>query len=82
MLFPTDSGFVPPIVTANQHTVAIQVPSRPVAKVLIADANIFIAAPSANSSGKPGPTRANNVVRDLNGKTMLILDGGPCEVGL
>ena len=57
-------------------------PSHPVARALIALANAPLAAPSANSSGKPSPTRAEHVFRDLNGKIALILDGGPCDVGL
>lgn len=82
LLFPTDSGLVPPIITANQPTVAVRMPSHPVARALIAVADAPIAAPSANSSGKPSPTRAEHVLRDLNGKIELILDGGPCGVGL
>ena len=45
-------------------------------------ANVPIAAPSANSSGKPSPTQSTHVLRDLGGKIDLILDGGPCVVGL
>ncbi|KAF8192536.1 DHBP synthase RibB-like alpha/beta domain-containing protein [Pholiota molesta] len=66
----------------GQDTVAIRMPSHPVARALIALANTPLAAPSANTSGKPSPTRAEHVYRDLNGKVSLILDGGPCGVGL
>ncbi|KAI0921685.1 hypothetical protein AcW1_004414 [Taiwanofungus camphoratus] len=82
LLFPTEPSLIPPIITANQPTVAIRMPSHPVARALIAIANTPIAAPSANSSGKPSPTRAEHVVRDLDGKVGLVLDGGPCGVGL
>ncbi|KAF7792903.1 hypothetical protein EIP86_004005 [Pleurotus ostreatoroseus] len=82
LLFPNDASVVPPIITASQPTVAIRMPSHPVARALIAIADAPIAAPSANSSGKPSPTRAEHVLRDLEGKLDLILDGGPCGVGL
>ena len=82
LLFPVNGTQVPPIITANQPTVAIRMPSHPVARALIAVANAPIAAPSANSSGKPSPTRAEHVQRDLEGKVQLILDGGACGVGL
>ncbi|KAJ6624888.1 DHBP synthase RibB-like alpha/beta domain-containing protein [Mycena sp. CBHHK59/15] len=72
----------PPIITANQPTVAIRMPSHPVARALIAVANAPLAAPSANSSGKPSPTRAEHVRRDLDGKVGIILDGGACGVGV
>ncbi|KAH9951742.1 DHBP synthase RibB-like alpha/beta domain-containing protein [Amylocystis lapponica] len=82
LLFPADPSQIPPIITANQRTVAIRMPSHPVARALIAIANAPIAAPSANSSGKPSPTRAQHVFKDLDGKLGLILDGGQCGVGL
>lgn len=82
LLFPSDPSKIPSIITANQPTVAIRMPSHPVARALIAVANVPIAAPSANSSGKPSPTKAEHVLRDLNGKVDVILDGGACGVGL
>ena len=82
LLFPTEPSLIPPIITAKQPTVAIRMPSHPVAIALIAIADAPIAAPSANSSGKPSPTRAEHVRRDLDGKIELILDGGACGVGL
>ncbi|KAF7317746.1 Threonylcarbamoyl-AMP synthase [Mycena kentingensis (nom. inval.)] len=81
LLFPS-SGQVPGIVTAGQPTVAIRMPSHPVARALIAVADAPLAAPSANSSGKPSPTRAEHVQRDLDGKIGIVLDGGACGVGL
>lgn len=82
LLFPSDPSTVPQIVTANHPTVAIRMPSHPVARALIALVDAPIAAPSANSSGKPSPTRAEHVFKDLGSKLSLILDGGPCTVGL
>ncbi|KAL1738712.1 DHBP synthase RibB-like alpha/beta domain-containing protein [Schizophyllum fasciatum] len=82
MLFPRHAGLIPDIITAGQSTVAVRMPSHPVARALIAVANAPLAAPSANSSGKPSPTRAEHVYRDLGDKVDVILDGGPCGVGL
>ncbi|KXN83683.1 Threonylcarbamoyl-AMP synthase [Leucoagaricus sp. SymC.cos] len=70
------------IITAGQPSVAVRMPSHPVARALIAVTNRPLAAPSANTSGKPSPTKAEHVYRDLNGKVPLILDGGACDVGL
>ena len=82
LLFPADATKIPSIITANRPTVAVRMPSHPVARALIAVSNAPLAAPSANSSGRPSPTRAEHVLRDLNGKIGLILDGGSCDVGL
>ncbi|KAG6918949.1 hypothetical protein DXG01_010604 [Tephrocybe rancida] len=82
LLFPRDPATVPTIITAGHPTVAIRMPSHPVARALIAMANTPLAAPSANSSGKPSPTRAEHVLRDLDGKISVIIDGGACDVGL
>ncbi|KAI0320208.1 DHBP synthase RibB-like alpha/beta domain-containing protein [Amylostereum chailletii] len=82
LLFPYRRGAVPALVTAGQPTVAVRMPSHAVARAVIARAGVPIAAPSANSSGKPSPTRAGHVVRDLGAKVEIVLDGGACEVGL
>jgi len=82
LLFPRDPNIIPTIVTAGQPSVAVRFPSHPVARALIAVANCPLAAPSANSSGKPSPTKAEHVLHDLNTKVPLILDGGSCDVGL
>lgn len=82
LLFPCDHTVIPDVITAGQPTVAIRMPSHPVARALIAITDAPLAAPSANSSGKPSPTRAEHVLNDLNGKIAVILDGGPCEVGV
>ncbi|KAF9512369.1 hypothetical protein BS47DRAFT_1372825 [Hydnum rufescens UP504] len=81
LLFPS-SSLIPPAVTAGHETVAVRMPSHPVARALIALCDEPLAAPSANSSGKPSPTRAEHVARDLGGKISIILDGGPADVGL
>lgn len=73
---------VPTTVTGGLNTVAIRFPSNTVARELIKAAGIPVAAPSANSSGKPSPTRASHVEYDLNGKIDMIIDGGPAEWGL
>lgn len=73
---------IPFEVTAGLDSVAIRCPVHPVANALIKRAGIPIAAPSANSSGKPSPTTAAHVFDDMNGKIPLILDGGECDVGV
>ncbi len=81
MLFPKKEA-VPSQVTAGLPTVAVRMPSHPVAAALLRACRLPIAAPSANSSGRPSPTTAEHVLEDMNGKIPLILDGGPCDVGL
>ncbi len=73
---------VPDEVTAGLPTVAIRMPSHPVALSLLKACNLPVAAPSANSSGRPSPTLASHVLEDMNGIIPLILDGGPCDVGV
>ncbi len=63
-------------------TVAVRMPAHPVALALIRAAGRATAAPSANLSGGPSPTTAEHVLEDLGGRIPLILDGGPCEVGI
>ncbi|PIE77190.1 MAG: threonylcarbamoyl-AMP synthase [Clostridiales bacterium] len=74
--------FVPDIVTAGLDTVAIRMPSHPLARAIIAAADLPIAAPSANLSGKPSPTKADHVIADMMGRVDLIIDGGDVEHGL
>lgn len=81
LLFPT-SPQIPSIVTAGRETVAVRMSSHPVARALIAMCNVPLAAPSANTSGSPSPTKAEHVSRNLSGKVRVILDGGPCDVGV
>ena len=73
---------VPAEVTAGLETVAIRVPSHPVARSLLQHARIPVAAPSANRFSRPSPTRAAHVLADLDGRIDIILDGGPTTVGL
>ena len=76
------TSLVPDVVTAGLPNVAIRMPSHPVALRLIEETGLPIAAPSANLSGKPSPTRGSHVWRDMKGKIPLILDAGACLVGL
>jgi L-threonylcarbamoyladenylate synthase len=73
---------VPPIVTAGLDTVAIRVPAHPAALALIKAAGFGIAAPSANPFGYVSPTDAQHVAEQLGDTIDLILDGGPCSVGV
>ncbi len=76
------SACVPSIVSAGQPTVAIRMPSHPVALELIRRTGEPLAAPSANLSGRPSPTCSLDVWEDLQGKVPLILEGGHCAVGI
>lgn len=76
------SDIVPDSTTGGLPSVAIRMPSHPVARDLISACGFPIAAPSANSSGKPSPTSALHVKEDLDGKLPLILDGGECKIGI
>ena len=71
-----------PEVTTSLPTVAVRMPSSPLALALIQLAGVPLAAPSANASSKPSPTTAAHVLHDLSGRIELILDGGPCKVGV
>lgn len=81
MILPR-SPVVPDQVTAGLPNVALRYPEHPVALALIRASELPIAAPSANLSGSPSPTRAEHVAADLDGRIDLILDGGPTRVGL
>jgi L-threonylcarbamoyladenylate synthase len=70
------------LATAGLDTVAIRAPAHPMAQALIRAAGRPIAAPSANRSGAVSPTRAEHVAQSLGDRVKLILDGGPCAVGL
>lgn len=73
---------VPYETTGGLDSVAVRMPSHPVAKALIQAGGGYIAAPSANTSGRPSPTRSEHVEEDLSGKIDMILDGGEVEIGL
>lgn len=76
------SELVPDVVTAGGPTVAIRMPKHPIALALIGKLRKPIAAPSANRSGRPSPTNAQDVYEDLAGSIPLIIDGGPCDIGI
>jgi L-threonylcarbamoyladenylate synthase len=71
-----------PSVSVGLDTVAVRMPDSPVALALIRAAATPIAAPSANTSGRPSPTSAQHVLYDLDGHVDLILDGGPTTIGI
>lgn len=73
---------VPDAVTGGLDTVAVRLPDSTVARELIRLAGIPVAAPSANTSGRPSPTTAQDVLADLDGKIHAIIDAGPCEIGV
>ncbi|MCI8484964.1 MAG: threonylcarbamoyl-AMP synthase [Lachnospiraceae bacterium] len=73
---------VPLETTGGLQTVAVRMPDHPTALSLIQAGGGFIAAPSANTSGKPSPTRAEHVALDLQGRIPMILDGGPVGIGI
>lgn len=73
---------VPFETTGGLETVAVRMPSHPVALALIRASTGFIAAPSANTSGKPSPTKAKHVAMDMDGKIPMILDGGTVGIGI
>lgn len=76
------SKLVPDAVTAGLDTVAIRMPSHPIAHAILEEARIPVAAPSANTSGRPSPTRISHVMEDLDGKVDLVVDSGPSQVGI
>ncbi|KAG5289340.1 translation initiation protein Sua5 [Histoplasma ohiense] len=78
---PTPSPLAPEV-TSTLRTFGVRMPSSPVARLLIYLADRPLAAPSANASTKPSPTTAQHVYADLQGRINMILDGGPCGVGV
>ena len=76
------SNLVPDIITGGLDTVAIRMPNNPIALKLIELSDVPLAAPSANTSGKPSPTSATHVIEDLYGKIDLIIDGGDTGIGV
>lgn len=73
---------LPKETTGGLETVAIRMPSHPIALEFIKASGGFIAAPSANISGRPSPTSARYVIEDLNGRVEMIIDGGSSDIGL
>lgn len=81
MILPK-SGHVPYETTGGLETVAVRFPSHPVAQKLIEYGGGYVAAPSANLSGRPSPTAAKYVIEDMEGRIDMILDGGEDDIGL
>ena len=73
---------IPDIVTAGGLTVGIRVPAHPVALALLKEAGVPVAAPSANRSTEVSPTRAEHVLKGLDGRIAMVLDGGPTTGGI
>ncbi len=73
---------VPDAVTAGLDTVGMRCPAHPLCREVIRLAEVPIAAPSGNASGRPSPTTVRSMLEDMDGKIDAILDGGPCAVGV
>jgi L-threonylcarbamoyladenylate synthase len=73
---------VPKETTGGLDTVAIRMPSHPAALELIRLSGVYVAAPSANISGRPSPTTAAHVIEDMSGRIDYIIDGGPVGIGI
>ncbi|QDU06799.1 L-threonylcarbamoyladenylate synthase [Gimesia aquarii] len=73
---------IPDLVTAGLESVAVRIPAHPIARELLEATNLPIAAPSANKFGNLSPTQAKHVEEQLGSEIKLILDGGPCSVGV
>ena len=76
------SARIPAETSGGLDTVAIRMPADPVANALIRLAGVPVAAPSANTSGRPSPTTAEHVIQDMDGRIDVILDGGAVQVGV
>lgn len=81
MILPK-SEKIPYETTGGLETVAVRMPSHPIAQKLILYAGGYVAAPSANASGKPSPTLAKYVIEDMDGRIDMIIDGGEVGIGL
>lgn len=76
------SPLVPDSTTGGLKTVAVRMPNHQTALKLIEMAGGFVAAPSANLSGRPSPTKSKYVIEDMDGRVEMIIDGGETEIGL
>lgn len=76
------TDLIPSVTSAGLDTVAIRLPSHPIAREIIRRAGVPVAAPSANLSGSPSTTTAQHCLTDLDGRVDAIVDGGPCTVGV
>lgn len=73
---------IPMVTSGGLNTIGIRFPAHPMAQAIIRAAGVPLAAPSANTSGRPSTTTAQHVIEDLNGKIAAVVDGGPCSVGV
>ena len=73
---------VPKVTSGGLNTVAVRMPQNEVITKVIKESGLYLAAPSANLSGRPSPTKADHVISDMSGKISAIVDGGECMVGL
>ena len=73
---------VPDVVTAGLETVGMRCPDHAVCRAIIEKADVPVAAPSGNTSGRPSPTAADHMLDDMDGKIDAIVDGGSCSVGV
>ena len=76
------SEAIPGITSGGLDTVAVRMPANEVARAVIKSAGVPLAAPSANASGRPSPTKASYVLEDMDGRIDMIIDGGSCEIGV
>ena len=81
MILPKKAD-LPKETTGGLDTVAVRFPSNKIACALIREAGGFVAAPSANLSGRPSTTKAEHVIHDMDGRIDMIIDGGECAIGL
>ncbi len=81
MIFPK-SDVIPQATSGGLDTVAVRMPRSPAARAIIDACGFPLAAPSANLSGSPSPTTAQHVLRDMDGRVPLIIDGGECDCGV
>ena len=81
MIFPK-SDVIPQATSGGLDTVAVRMPRSPAARAIIDACGFPLAAPSANLSGSPSPTTARHVLRDMDGRIPLIIDGGECDCGV
>ena len=81
MVLPKTAA-VPGCVSAGLDTVGVRMPEHPLALRCIEAAGVPLAAPSANASGRPSPTTAEDVLQDMDGKIDAVLEGGACRVGV
>lgn len=75
-------NIVPLSTTGGLYTVAVRMPGHAIARELILQSGVYIAAPSANISGRPSPTKAEHVIEDLDGRIDMIIDGGSVGIGI